>query len=213
MNHSQIKDEAKKIMKENMWNIWKPLLIAYIIGLIFNAVLGNFYEPKTKEYETINILFNLLILPINVGVSAYILKVVRNEEYNLSLLTKYYNNFFKIIGISIITLVLCGLGFMLFFIPGIILGLCFVFEFFIFIDNENMSCLDCLKASMNLMKGHKGDFFVFCLSFVGWILLCMLIIPVIYAVPYIMTSIVVYYDKLKKGETVPNVTEVQSQQQ
>lgn len=39
--------------------------------------------------------------------------------------------------------------------------------------------------------------FVFILSFLGWALLCLFIIPVIFVYPYFMVSNILYYDELK----------------
>ena len=72
-----------------------------------------------------------------------------------------------------------------------------VFNYF-FVDNPELSWTECLKKSCEMTKGYKGDLFGFALSFIGWILLCFFVIPVIWVAPYITTSMTIYYDELKK---------------
>ena len=51
-----------------------------------------------------------------------------------------------------------------------------------------------------MMDGHKWEYFVFNLSFIGWYLLCGITfgIAAIWVVPYVTTANVMYYEKLKK---------------
>lgn len=46
--------------------------------------------------------------------------------------------------------------------------------------------------SVKLTKGHKGSLFLFSLSFVGWLLLCIFIIPAFFVIPYINISMAMY---------------------
>ena len=50
------------------------------------------------------------------------------------------------------------------------------------------------------MKGYKADYFVFMLSFLGWILLGVLTLGILYIwlYPYMETAKILYYEKLKE---------------
>ena len=50
------------------------------------------------------------------------------------------------------------------------------------------------------MKGYKGDYFVFLLSFIGWFLLVpfTLGIILIWLLPYILVAQIIYYEKLSE---------------
>jgi len=51
-----------------------------------------------------------------------------------------------------------------------------------------------------MMNRYKRDYFVFGLSFFGWILLGIFTLGLLYIwlIPYMMTAEVLYYDELKK---------------
>ena len=53
----------------------------------------------------------------------------------------------------------------------IILILRLAMSFFIAADNRNLSAVDALKRSAQIMAGNKGRFFLLNLSFIGWIIL------------------------------------------
>ena len=46
------------------------------------------------------------------------------------------------------------------------------------------------------MDGHKLEYFLLQLSFLPWMLLCVLIFPALYVVPYISATNAAYYDYL-----------------
>lgn len=78
------------------------------------------------------------------------------------------------------------------------MSLAYAMVTFLVIDTE-VSGSDALKESRKMMKGYKGNYFIFILSFIGWILLTpfTLGILLIWLVPYMTISQVLYYEKLK----------------
>ena len=56
----------------------------------------------------------------------------------------------------------------------------------------NTSVCRAVKLSRKSMKGFKGKIFRFQLSFVGWWLSCLLVIPIVYVFPYYEMSRVLY---------------------
>ena len=82
-------------------------------------------------------------------------------------------------------------------IPGIIasIGLIFVPE--ILVDNPNLKNIEVLKKSWNMMMNHKMNYFVFMLSFLGWLLLCVFLIPMVYVIPYLEVARILYYENIK----------------
>lgn len=75
-------------------------------------------------------------------------------------------------------------------------------------DNQDMSAKDIVEKSEELMKGHRGEYFLLCLSFIGWILLSIftLGIGLLWIIPYMEIAIVVFYEnRLKEsGENIPS---------
>ena len=101
--------------------------------------------------------------------------------------------------VSLISSVLIGIGFALFIVPGIILSLGLSMASIIVIDSD-LGPIDVLKKSWEMMKGYKWNYFVFILSFLGWILLSpfTFFLLLIWLVPYMTVAEIIYYEKLKK---------------
>ena len=79
---------------------------------------------------------------------------------------------------------------LLFIVPGIIKGYAYALVSYIIADDSNISSKDALKLSEEMMRGHKGELFVFGLSFIGWHLLAILTLGIleIWIIPYQQTA-------------------------
>ena len=190
MDRVEIKEEAKRIVKTNKWNIWKPFLvlagISFIISIII-AVIGNVAGLDAETTSSIaESVASLVLLPVTVGILGYVLKLVRGQEFSLDDMKKYYPLFVKILVLDILVSVFVFLWSLLLIIPGIIAALSYSMVYYILIDNEDM------------MKGYKLDWFIFNLSFIGWFILTpfTLGLLLIWLYPYVIVAEALYYDKL-----------------
>ena len=88
---------------------------------------------------------------------------------------------------------------LLFVIPGIIMALAYSMVAYIIIDTDKTG-VDAMKESRAMMKGYKWNYFVFGLSFIGWILLTPFTfgLLLIWLYPYMTVADVLYYEKLKE---------------
>lgn len=118
--------------------------------------------------------------------------------------------FFLGMGAALESSVLTLLGVILMIAGTVILvikALSYAMTPYILADCPNVKARDALKLSMCIMKGHKGDYFVFGLSFIGWMLLSCLtlgLLGVFYVGPYVQSSMACYYlevreDALRSG--------------
>lgn len=75
---------------------------------------------------------------------------------------------------------------LLFIIPGIVKRYSYAMTPFIMAENPDMKAKDAIRASMELMDGHKGDLFWLELTFIGWDFLCLLTLGIgtIFLNPY-----------------------------
>ena len=64
-----------------------------------------------------------------------------------------------------------------------------------------MEFIETIKDSFSLMKGHKWELFVLVCSFLGWAILGAFTFGILYIwlVPYMNTTLMLYYDKLKEA--------------
>ena len=89
---------------------------------------------------------------------------------------------------------------LLFIIPGIVKAYSYRMVSFIIADNPEMSALDAITKSRDMMRGHKWDAFVLDLSFLGWLILsgCTAgILGIFYVNPYIFETNAELYLALK----------------
>lgn len=77
----------------------------------------------------------------------------------------------------------------------IILSFNYVLTEFILMDNPNMNPKDAADLSKQMMKGHKGEWFVMTLSFIGWDILTGFTFGIlsIYTMPYKLQTFLGYY--------------------
>ena len=72
----------------------------------------------------------------------------------------------------------------------------------ILVIDKDIAGNEALKESREMMRGHKWEYFIFILSFIGWLFLVpfTLDILLIWLVPYILIVDLIYYENLKKIE-------------
>lgn len=205
MNWSEIKEKAKNISHNNMWNIWKPTLVIACISFIVELLIAIIFKDSSIG-SMFSSLLTIILLPMQIGIIRYVLEIVRGNEANMAYLKEYYNKILVIIVISILVGIFTSLGLILFIIPGIIIALSYSMVYYVFAENKEIAATEVLKRSKDLMNGYKMDYFLFCLSFVGWILLGILTFGILYIwiFPYITTAQAVYYDELSKKQIEQN---------
>lgn len=89
---------------------------------------------------------------------------------------------------------------LLLIIPGIIKGLAYSQAIFIYRDyldqGKKIGFLEAITLSRKMMDGHKWEYFVMNLSFIGWGLACIIIIPIIWVYPYMNQTFANFYVSL-----------------
>lgn len=137
------------------------------------------------------------------GVSTYTLKLVRYGETNISYIFCGFSYGMSTILRSTLLLLLQNififLWTLLFIIPGIVASLSYSQAFYILADNDDISALDAIRQSKQMMKGYKGRLFCLELSFIGWALLCVLTFGIgyIFLAPYVQTSFANFHEYLR----------------
>lgn len=80
---------------------------------------------------------------------------------------------------------------------------------YIWADNKSIGALDAIRQSKRMMHGHKMDYFVLGLSFLGWILLCVITLglALIYVEPYMQTAYINFYKAIRPAKKEEPVSE------
>ena len=220
MNRIEIKENARKIIKGNLWKIFGILFLVALLGSIVTATIKYIYgmifagfnisltetvitsgittKINTLAGNIFSIIETIVTLMISFVSTHYMLNFVRGNKIDISESINFlFNNILNIFIVSLLHTLIIELGYLLLVIPGIIasIGLIFVPE--ILVDNPNLKNIEVLKKSWNMMMNHKMNYFVFMLSFLGWLLLCVFLIPMVYVIPYLEVARILYYENIK----------------
>ncbi|MEG2457284.1 MAG: DUF975 family protein [Bacilli bacterium] len=204
INRKDIKSRASKILENNLWNIFKPSLLLILISVLYTFLLTIFkVDINDKFYVIYEFIYSLVVTPITVGICAYTLAIIRKKPFSLKLVFSEYKNVVIIVLTSILVFVFTFLWTLLLVVPGIIASLSYSLVYYLLADKDKGGT-DTISKSKYMMKGYKGNYLLFNLSFIPWILLVIITFGIasIYVVPYMNVSQALYYEELKKIKSI-----------
>jgi uncharacterized membrane protein len=191
ISNSQIRARAREILGNNLFSgSWLyPVLVVIIVAAISGALSATFVGPM--------IVSGLL----SVASARYFIGRVRGniEPSQIeSSIDGIRNNVLGSLLTGILYNVFVAIGSMIFVIPGIIFSYSFSMAFYIINDHPEMTAMEALRESRRLMNGHKMQYFILNLSFIGWMLLGSLCFGVgtLWATAYMSTANAVFYEEL-----------------
>lgn len=118
-----------------------------------------------------SILINLFSMVLSFGYTLYAMRLNRGQEAGFGDLFANFHMVGKIILLNIFRVIFVYLWSLLFIIPGIIALYRYSQAEYIMLDHPELSPLDCIRRSKEMMYGHKMELFILGLSFLGWQLL------------------------------------------
>ena len=191
ISNSQIRARAREILGNNLFSgSWLyPVLVVIIVAAISGALSATFVGPM--------IVSGLL----SVASARYFIGRVRGniEPGQIeSSIDGIRNNVLGSLLTGILYNVFVAIGSMIFVIPGIIFSYSFSMAFYVINDHPEMTAMEALRESRRLMNGHKMQYFILNLSFIGWMLLGSLCFGVgtLWASAYMSTANAVFYEEL-----------------
>lgn len=193
MNRIELKEWAKKKIEGNIGNILLGVVIVLAVSLLFSFGVG-FVQAVFGEESFItfivSLIVELLLVPLSIGLNAYMIGFVKNDEFNRDTLFASYEDTYKIIGTNILMSFLIMIGMFFFIIPGIYLAFSYALVPYLLVTNRDLSITETLELSRKMMNGHKLDYFILSISFIGWVLLVpfTLGILLIWLYPYMATA-------------------------
>lgn len=143
----------------------------------------------------------LVIGFMEMGYTAYTLRVVNRQPAGINDLFAYARYCLKIWGLTIVMGIFVMLWSLLFWIPGVIAYYRYSQALYILAENPEKGIMDCINESKAMMYGHKMDKFVLDLSFILWYLLAGVTCGIagIYVTPYVGVTNAGFYNSLKYG--------------
>ena len=130
------------------------------------------------------------------------IKAIEDETVTYEELFSKINMCFSYLAISLLVGLFTALWSLLLIIPGIIAAINYSLVYFVKLDNPELGALEVLRKSKEMMNGHKWDFFVLILSFLGWAILGIFTLGILYLwlVPYIQVTYANFYNSLKEAK-------------
>lgn len=178
------------------------VLAMYIIPIIIAAcglpgLAAAFYSLGTLAAV-------LLAVPVLWSFSIALLNMVRGEKaafFNATV-DDFKANYMRTVPtafvVSLITMVASALTLG---IGGVYFGIAYSMVPFLMHDHKDLTLIDAMKASRNLMDGHKMDLLMLLITFIGWFILGSITCGIAYLwiQPYIYTTLAHFYEEIKAG--------------
>ncbi|MBZ9608758.1 DUF975 family protein [Clostridium estertheticum] len=217
-SNKEIRQEAREDLSGN----WIVAIIVCVLAWIFtemfiqgpdikervNWVINNpiheiFKYSTTISDGRIQNIWGVIVLiiggPITFGVSMFFLKLIRKTNAKIEDVFMGFKYFGKTFLLNLLMGIFILLWTLLLIIPGIIASFSYSMAYYILIDNPELTSLEAINRSKEMMNGYKGKLFCLYLSFAGWFILCLVTLGIgfIWLEPYIQTSTAVFYQGLK----------------
>ena len=205
LTYTEIRYNAREYLK-GKWN--NPCALIFLILAIIN--LGVSAIPYLGSVVSL-----LISGPLALGMAIIFLKLVRGEEISVEMIFAGFKDFTRSLTAGLLIFIYVFLWTLLLIIPGIIASFSYAMTFFIMADNPNISANEAIKASKEMMRGHKTDLFLLDLSFIGWILLSVLSFGIgfLWLGSYIYTANAIFYHEIRVEEASQVIIEAPYEEQ
>jgi uncharacterized membrane protein len=184
--NSEIRKQAREVLKGNWFKAIGLIIVKDVHNVGVNLIIAVLQIILSVITTTVIIRFFFVLSRENNEGYYDIYKFAVNNIWT------YFKLIFAI-GLKIIAWSL------LLIIPGIIAGISYSQALFIKMEDPSIKTFDAIRKSTEMMKGHKGKYFMLGLSFIGWVLLSMLTLGIgmLWVSVYYNTARAVFYNELK----------------
>ncbi len=186
------KETAKSKIKNNIFNLFVANLIVLVIMGPINGIPG------------FGQIIAILLSVVQIGLSVFYLNYLDKKQIDYvdifySFKVKDINTYLIHLGTILVKYLLIFLWMLLFIIPGIIKAIAYSQVNYIRAENPDLDIMGCLKESEEMMYGHKMEYFLLQLSFIGWFFLVVITFGIlsIYVMPYYSMVMAMYYRNLR----------------
>lgn len=148
-----------------------------------------------------------VIAPLDLGYNKFALKIARHEEVEVGNIFEGFQYFGKVVLLTLLIFIFVILWSFLLIVPGIIAAFRYSQAYFILLDNPDISPMEAIERSKQMMVGNKGKLFLLGLSFIGWAILNIFTVGIgsLWLLPYGTVSLAVFYLELQGEQTKTNL--------
>lgn len=212
--------KSAKFFREAAWTQltgnWTPAVVftlVYVVVVFAASVISEIPSLTSLSsnpdamgsYVGVDLLFSLLFAcftyPLVYGLMTAFLNFKRTgEDVKVSMMFDGFKDFVRITLTNLLQTLYVVLWTILLIIPGIIKSIAYSQTNYILKDYPELKYNAAIERSMAMMKGHKMEFFLLSLSYIGWLILCILTLGVglLWINPYVFTAYAHFYDYVKE---------------
>lgn len=190
--NSTLISEAYQTLK-GKWSVPMVALLLYIAIFIPIQILIRF-SPLAGY------LINFIITaPLMLGLIILSLNISRSKDAAVGQLFEGFNLIFTAIVAYLLVALFTLVGFVLLIIPAFVVMAHLALVFYVIADEPEISPIDALKRSKELMYGYKWKYFRLSLRIIGLVLLSLLTlgIALLWVLPVAQVALARFYDDVK----------------
>lgn len=192
MDRKTLKAVSKEQIKGKIGILF---LISLVIGLIAGVIASI---PKIGSIAS-----SVISAPFSLATVVIYLGITEGKKPELKDAFSQFKNFVPAFCTQFLIGLFTFLWSLLLIVPGIIKALSYSQAMYILAENPGISAKEAINKSKEMMEGHKMEYFILNLSFIGWAILGAFTLGILYIwlLPYMNTTFANYYKSLK-GEFV-----------
>lgn len=193
--------ELRARSRRSLSNNWGLAIGGLLIYILVTVVLG-----LLSMLPRVGFLISLFTAgAITLGLIMFYVGIARGKNPSVSAILAGFNHLIKTFLLYLLITVFTLLWTLLLIVPGIIATYRYSQAYYIFQDNPEMSPLEAIRQSKQLMVGHKWRLFVLQLTFIGWYLLSVLTLGIglLWLTPYYQVARAHFYDDLTGRSSKP----------
>lgn len=176
--------------------------VSFVLETPLNSVVLNAAIVFLSVFIPLVVVY-ALIGPVNVGISAVYLDLVRRGD-NIKFKKFFYGfrHFLSNAILGIMYIVQVTLWTLIFIIPGIYVAYSYALVFHVKRDHPEFTWKQCFDESERLMEGNRWKLFKLQFAHLGWFIvgLAFVVVGAFWAEPYLHTSTAIFYEDVKASK-------------
>jgi len=188
--NSDLRYNAREILSGNWWPCVGLTLVYFIIQMVLGVI------PFAGSVASL-----IITGPMQLGLTIFYISFIRSDEPDFNKFFEGMNDFGRALAAFLLmTLFIFGWTLLL-IVPGIIAMYRYSQTFYIIMDDPEISAIDALRKSSDMMSGAKFKLFTLHFSFIGWGILAALTLGIgqLFLFPYMLTSQAYFYEDVKSA--------------
>ncbi len=183
------------------------LLVMGFIGIILNISRGKKVSLDDLFSQT-DFFGKYIIITILLGLAGFIIWLLGYLSFKSLLMIILYQaelNLFLAILLVIFGLLLT----VAIILVGIYIAISLSQTYFILYDEPELNVMRVLEKSFDMMENYILEYFILVISFIGWAILGIFTLGILYLwlTPYMLVSLAIFYDKVRKDYEATTGTE------